>query len=247
MLTPFLFINKLYSLRYYPLLQATTAQQGGGGGAPAFQRTAPGPYRPGGSGSFGGRGGGRGGGGRGRGRGRFMPAPRPTVPMNDDIRAPEVRVISEDKEPLGVFNTDDAIVMARDAGVDLIMVVPDAVPPVCRLMEYSKYNYELLKAAKDAKKKQREAIIETKEVKLRPATDVHDYQTKMRAAQKFLAKGNRVKLIVQFKGREMEFKDIGREMFSRFFEDLGGEAEVAVEQAPQMQGRQMTMILSKKE
>lgn len=167
--------------------------------------------------------------------------------MNDDIRAPEVRVISEEKEPLGVFNTDDAIVMARDAGVDLIMVVPGAVPPVCRLMEYSKYNYELSKSAKDAKKKQREAIVETKELKLRPATDVHDYQTKMRAAQKFLGKGNRVKVIVQFKGREMEFKDIGREMFSRFLEDLGGEAEVSVDQKPQMQGRQMSMVLSKKE
>lgn len=166
--------------------------------------------------------------------------------MNEDIRYPEVRVVGEEKEALGVFSTSEALAMARQLGVDLILVVPDASPPVCRLMEYSKYNYELLKAAKDAKKKQREAMIETKEVKLRPATDVHDYQTKVRAASKFIAKGARVKLTVQFKGREMEFKDIGREMFTRFVEDLGGEAEISVEQPMQMQGRQMNMVVGPK-
>ena len=147
---------------------------------------------------------------------------------------------------MGVYSTEEALAIARDASVDLVMVVPDANPPVCRLIEYSKYNYELLKAAKDAKKKQREAIVETKEVKLRPATDVHDYQTKVRAASKFLSKGARVKLTVQFKGREMEFKEIGREMFARFVEDLGGDAEVSIEQPAQMQGRQMTMVLASK-
>ena len=227
-------------------LQATTARQGGGGGAPTFQRS---PNF--GGASFGGRGGGGGGGGGGgrfggRGRGRFQQPQRPSVPMNEDIRSPEVRLLGEEKEPLGVFSTDEALAMAREAGLDLILIVPDAQPPVCRLMLYSKFNYELVKAAKDAKKKQREAIIETKEVKLRPATDVHDYQTKVRAASKFLAKGARVKLIVQFKGREMEFKDIGREMFTRFLEDLGGVEEVSVEQQAMMQGRQMTMLLAPK-
>ena len=110
--------------------------------------------------------------------------------------------------------------------------------------EFSKYNYELIKAAKDAKKKQRENAVETKELKLRPATDVHDYQVKVRAAQKFLAKGDKVKLTLQFKGREMEFKDIGRQMFERFVEDMEGQA--AVEQPMQMQGRQMTMTIGPK-
>ena len=215
--------------------QVATAEQAG---APPFQRNYSSP-RPGGT-FFGG--GGRGGGRGGRGRGRGFPQQRPTVPMNDDIRFSEVRVVGEEKEPLGVFATEDALAMAREAGLDLILVVPDAQPPVCRLMEYSKYNYELLKAAQDAKKKQREAMIETKEVKMRPGTDVHDYQTKVRAAAKFIAKGARVKLTVQFKGREMEFKDIGREMFTRFVEDLGGEAEICVEQPAQMQGRAMTMV-----
>lgn len=166
--------------------------------------------------------------------------------MNEDIRVPEVRLLDEAKESLGVMATSEALVLARQAGVDLILMVPDASPPVCRLMDYSKYNYELLKAAKDAKKKQREAQIETKELKLRPATDVHDYQVKVRAASKFLSKGARVKLIVQFKGREMEFKDIGKEMFDRFLVDLGGEEVVAVEQSAQMQGRQMIMVVGPK-
>lgn len=166
--------------------------------------------------------------------------------MNDAIQASEVRVMTAQKDPLGVMSTREALQMARDEGVDLICVVPDAQPPVCRIMSLDKYNYEMSKAAKDAKKKQRESIIETKELKLRPSTDVHDYQVKVRAAEKFLSKGSRVKLTIQFKGREMEFKQIGREMFERFIEDLGGESSVSVEAGPQMQGRQMTMLVGPK-
>jgi translation initiation factor IF-3 len=170
----------------------------------------------------------------------------PSVPINEMIRAPEVRVVTALKEPLGVMPTLEALDLARREGVDLILVVADASPPVCRLMPLSKYNYELTKAAKDAKKRQREMQIETKELKLRPATDVHDYQVKVRAAQKFLSKGARVKLTVQFKGREMEFKGIGRELFDRFLEDLGGEEAISIESPAQMQGRQMNMVLSSK-
>eukprot|EP00889_Picochlorum_renovo_P003859 jgi/Picre1/30889/NNA_006248.t1 len=165
----------------------------------------------------------------------------------EEIDASEVRVIGEDKEPLGIMSRSEALQMAEDQEVDLILVVPGATPPVCRLIEYSKFNYEKTKAEKDAKKKQRENAIETKELKMRPGTDVHDYQVKVRAAQKFIDKGFRVKLTLQFRGREMEFKDIGREMFDRFVEDLGGPGEVSIEQAAKMQGRQMNMILAKKE
>lgn len=218
---------------------------GGGGDAPRtrnYATSAP-PSR--GPRPYGGGGGGRG--GRGGRYGNRQPYQRRnTVPMNEDIRFPEVRLIDDAKQPLGVVPISEALDMAKKADVDLILVVPDASPPVCRLIDFSKYNYELEKAAKDAKKKQREAQIETKELKLRPATDIHDYQVKVRAASKFLSKGARVKLVVQFKGREMEFKDIGREMFNRFFEDLGGSEMVSVEQAAQMQGRQMIMVIGPK-
>ncbi|KAL4419379.1 hypothetical protein ABPG77_002906 [Micractinium sp. CCAP 211/92] len=220
---------------------------------PAGQRPTgprPGGPRPGGGGGYnrsgsdsddrrggGGRGGNFQRGGRGGGRGQRNDG----VPMNENIRAPEVRVLAEDKTPLGVMPTSAALAEARALGVDMIMVVPDASPPVVRLMEFSKYNYELEKSAKEAKKKQRESVIETKELKLRPATDVHDYQVKVKAAQKFLGKGHRVKLTLQFRGREMEFQQIGREMFQRFVEDCG--PGTAIEQAAQMQGRQMSMVL----
>ena len=169
------------------------------------------------------------------------------VLMNEEIDAAEVRVIGEDKEPLGVMGIDEALRMAQDQEVDLLLVVPGASPPVCRLIEYSKFNYEKTKAEKDAKKKQRESVIETKELKMRPGTDVHDYQVRVRAAQKFIDKGFRVKLTLQFRGREMEFKEIGREMFDRFVEDLGGSEEVNIDSSPKMQGRQMLMVISKKQ
>eukprot|EP00887_Chlorella_sp_A99_P000501 scaffold17.g501.t1 len=182
---------------------------------------------------------------------RFRQSSEPSVPINESIRFPEVRVLGVDKSQLGVMAVEEARAAAAAAGVDLVLIVPDASPPVCRLIEYSKYKYELDKAVKDAKKKQRDAVVDTKELKLRPSTDVHDYQAggrvgvvKLRAAAKFLEKGQRVKLTLQFKGREMEFKQLGAEMFQRFIEDLGEDAAVA--QAPQMQGRQMNMVLEPK-
>lgn len=199
--------------------------------------------------------GGRGGGGRrpsggnrrGPQRGRNGPGEKREIPMNGEIEATEVRVIGEDKESLGVMSLTDALSLADDAGVDLLLVVADASPPVCRLLDYSKWKYEKTKADKDQKKRQREMQVETKELKMRPGTDVHDYQVKVRAARKFIDKGNRVKLTLQFRGREMEFKEIGREMFERFVEDLGGDAVVNIEAAAKMQGRQMNMVISKKE
>ena len=196
--------------------------------------------------------GGRGGGSRGGGRRPNRGPPkrqneRRDVLMNDEIDASEVRVVGEDKEALGIMGIGEALNLADEQGVDLLLVVPDASPPVCRLIEYSKFKYEKTKAEKDAKKKQRESVIETKELKMRPGTDVHDYQVKVRAAQKFIDKGFRVKLTLQFRGREMEFKEIGRQMFERFVEDLGGNSVVNVESEARMQGRQMLMVISKKE
>lgn len=180
---------------------------------------------------------------RGRGPPNKRGGDRRDVLMNEEISASEVRVIGEDKEALGVMGIGEALELAEDAGVDLLLVVPDASPPVCRLCEYSKYKYEKTKAEKDAKKKQRESVIEVKELKMRPGTDVHDYQVRVRAAQKFIDKNFRVKLTLQFRGREMEFKEIGREMFERFVEDLGGEAVVNIESPMRMQGRYVMFVV----
>jgi translation initiation factor IF-3 len=180
-----------------------------------------------------------GGGGRGRGGGR---PERPRGPLaNEDIRAPEVRLLGEDREALGVMPTEAALELAREAGLDLVLVVPDAQPPVARIIELSKLAYEAARAAKDAKKRQREAQVETKELKLRPGTDVHDYQVRLRAAQRFLEKGHRVKLVLQFRGREMQFRELGDEMFARMLADLGEAA--AVESPAAMQGRSLVMVL----
>lgn len=167
--------------------------------------------------------------------------------MNGEIDAKELRVIGEDKEPLGVMSLAEALDLADDAGVDLLLVVPDAIPPVARLLDYSKWAYEKKKAEKEQKKRQRESQIETKELKMRPGTDEHDYQVRVRAARRFLSKGMRVKCTLQFRGREMEFKELGSQMFARFVDDLGGEAAVVIESAAKMQGRQMNMIISMKE
>jgi len=134
--------------------------------------------------------------------------------------------------------------MAQEADVDLVLITPDADPPVVRLVEYSKYKYELEKNKKTQQKKQRESKVDIKELKMRPNTDVHDYQVRLRSARKFLEKGNKVKLTISFRGREMSFKDESRKTFEGFMQDLG---ELAVpEGGPQMQGRNMSMIIAPK-
>lgn len=142
----------------------------------------------------------------------------------------QVRLINTDKEMIGIVTREEALRMADELQVDVICISPDADPPVCRLLEYSKYRYELEKASKEAKKKQKagqyvehtviapslhntpSCSVDIKELKMRPNTDVHDYQVRLRAAEKFIAKGNKVKLSLQFRGREMEFRDIGKEL-----------------------------------
>lgn len=123
--------------------------------------------------------------------------------MNEAIRVPEVRVIGEEREPMGVMSTSQARSMAEELGVDLIMVTPDADPPVCRLVEWSKLKFEKAKAQKETRRKQREGVQDTKELKMRPSTDVHDYQVRLRQAQKFIEKNNKVRLVIQVISRPL--------------------------------------------
>jgi len=149
-------------------------------------------------------------------------------------------VVNEDGEQVGVMPTKDALQMAGDAGVDLVEVAPNAKPPVCRLMDYGKYQYQQQKRRQESKKKQ--VQIQLKEVKLRPKTDEHDLTTKIGHARRFLAKGDRVKVTVFFRGREIVHKEYGEELLKRFENELAEEAKI--EQAPKMEGRTMFMLLS---
>ncbi len=156
------------------------------------------------------------------------------------IRGPEVRLVAEDGAQAGVMNTQDALSKAEEAGLDLVEVAPDAKPPVCRIMDYGKYKYLMSKKAHESKKKQ--TIIHVKEVKLRVKTDEHDLQFKVRNAKKFLSHGDKVKVTLMFRGREITHPELGRSKLVRVGEAL---KEVGtVEQRPKLEGRNMTMLLS---
>ncbi|DBA87826.1 hypothetical protein WJX77_000603 [Trebouxia sp. C0004] len=244
-------------------LQTVTSRLGGDGGGtagPSRPSRPSAPSRGGGGGRGGGRGGGGnqgsrqpmrggyGGGNRGnsngsnRGRGGMRNAPEPRVIANRMIQSDQVRLLAENKDMLGVMFLDEAIDAAESEGLDVVLVSPDADPPVCRLMDASKHKYELEKQDKESKKKQREARQDVKELKVRPGTDVHDYEVRLRAAQKFLAKGDKVKFSLQFRGREMQFQEEGSKMFQRFMADLKDDA--LIESQPCMQGRTMFMIMA---
>ena len=158
---------------------------------------------------------------------------------NNRINAMEVQVISSDGKNLGVLQTKDAIQIAKDEGLDLIEISPNAKPPVCKIIDIGKYKYDLQKKANKAKKKQK--VVELKEIKLRPVTDVHDYNFKIKNAQKFLTKGDKVKFTVRFKGREMQHHYLGMKLLKRIEENL---KEVGkLELSPKFEGRQMTMVI----
>jgi translation initiation factor IF-3 len=162
--------------------------------------------------------------------------------VNERIRIKEVRVISQDGTQLGILPIEQALHAAYEQHLDLVEVAPEARPPVCRIMDYGKYRYEQAKKAREAKKKQ--TIIELKEIKLRPKTEEHDFQFKARHAERFLKEGNKAKITMMFRGREMIRMDRGKAVLDRFVEAL---KEVAVvEQAPKVEGRNMTMILAPK-
>jgi len=194
------------------------------------------------------RGRGRRGGGRGRGRGRGRRGGRVAMdrgPLrNEDIDLPEVRVIDDaTKEVIGVMSSDEALDVAEEAGLDLVLMSPEADPPVCRLMNYSKYKYEQEKKQRETRKRAAATKVELKELKMRYNIDVHDYGVRLKAAKKFLDGGDRVKVICQFRGRENEFRDLGRDMFVRFVEDVGLDLGT-MEGNPSMEGNRMVMTIA---
>ena len=158
---------------------------------------------------------------------------------NNRINSPEVQVISSKGENLGILNTNEAISMAKEEGLDLIEIAPNAKPPVCKIIDIGKYKYDAQKKANKAKKKQKK--IELKEIKLRPVTEIHDYQFKIRNAQKFLAKGDKVKFTIKFKGRELQHSHLGDELMNRIKEDT---KEIGkIEMQPKFDSKQMIMVI----
>ena len=162
--------------------------------------------------------------------------------INEQIRDKEVRVIGEDGEQLGIMSSRDAMKLAEEAGVDLVKIAPTAKPPVCRSVDYGKFRYEQTRKEKDAKKKQK--VMEVKEIRLSPNIDTNDLNTKTNAARKFLSKGDKVKVTLRFRGREMAHMASSKHILDDFAEVL---ADIAViDNAPKVEGRSMTMFLTQK-
>ena len=162
--------------------------------------------------------------------------------INEQIRDREVRLIGADGEQLGIVSSREAQKIADEAGLDLVKIAPNAKPPVCKLVDYGKYKYELVRKEKEAKKKQR--TIEVKEVRLSPNIDVNDLNTKCNAARKFIEKGDKVKVSLRFRGREMAHIDSSKHILEDFAEKLSDIA--VVDKAPKLEGRSMTMFLTEK-
>ncbi|MCR6626723.1 MAG: translation initiation factor IF-3 [Pseudoxanthomonas sp.] len=161
---------------------------------------------------------------------------------NHEIRVPRVRVIGSDGEMIGVLSRDEALAKAEDEGLDLVEIQPNAEPPVCKIMDFGKFKFEMQKKANEAKKKQKQ--VEIKELKFRPVTDEGDYQIKMRNIRRFLEEGDKVKVNIRFRGREMSHQELGREMAARIEAELGD--EIVIESRPRLEGRQMVMMIAPK-
>jgi translation initiation factor IF-3 len=173
-------------------------------------------------------------------RSRRIPEPRTRT--NERIRAREIRVIDETGQQLGILPPQDALAIARQKGLDLVEVSPSAQPPVCRIMDFGKYQYQMEKKAREARKHQRNIVI--KEVKFRPNTDDHDYEFKKNNVLRFLGDGDKVKAVVQFRGREITHRDIGQQLMDRLLGDVTPAANV--EYRPRMEGNALTAILAPK-
>jgi len=170
----------------------------------------------------------------------FQRRTKPKGPkINEKIRALEVQVISSDGKNLGTLGIKEAIEIAKKEDLDLIEISPKANPPVCKIIDIGKYKYDLQKKANKAKKKQK--IINLKEIKLRPVTEIHDYNFKIKNAQRFLEKGDKVKFTVKFKGREMQHTNLGNELMQRIINDTASLGKVEVH--PKLEGRQIIMIV----
>ena len=170
------------------------------------------------------------------------PPVRDDRPINEMIQAAEVRLIGAEGEQIGVVTRDDALDRAANLGLDLVIVADNADPPVCKIMDYGKFKYEEQKKKNEARKKQK--TIDVKEIKLRPNIDSHDYDVKMRSMVKFLGDGDKVKVTMRFRGREMAHQNLGLDVLHRVRDDL--EELSKIEQFPKMEGRQMVMVLSPK-
>ena len=158
---------------------------------------------------------------------------------NNRIMSQEVQVISSDGKNLGILNTQEAINMAKNEGLDLIEIAHNAKPPVCKIMDMGKFKYDAQKKANKAKKKQKK--VELKEIKLRPVTEIHDYSFKIKNAQKFLSKGDKVKFTIKFKGRELQHSNLGHELMDKIKTDI--EKLGKVELQPKFEGKQMIMVI----
>jgi len=170
----------------------------------------------------------------------FQKRTRPKGPKaNERIRALHVQVISSDGKNLGTLSTQEAISIAKEEGLDLIEISPNANPPVCKIIDIGKYKYDQQKKAHKAKKKQK--VMNLKEIKLRPVTEIHDYNFKIKNAQKFLTKGDKVKFTVQFRGREMQHTNLGYELMQRITDDTASLGKIEVK--PKFEGRQIIMII----
>ena len=173
------------------------------------------------------------------------PPQRDTGPrVNDRIRSPEIRLIGADGENVGVVTPARAMAMAEEAGLDLVEISPNAEPPVCKIMDFGKFKYEQQKREAEARKKQH--IIEIKEIKFRPGTDKHDYDVKMRSVLKFLGEGDKVKVTLRFRGREMAHQQLGLELLNRVADDVIAEEAGKLESFPKLEGRQMVMMIGPK-
>ena len=162
--------------------------------------------------------------------------------LNEEIRDKEIRLIGETGEQLGIMSSQEALRLAEERNLDLVKISPNAVPPVCKLMDYGKYRFEQTKREKEARKNQR--VVEVKEIRMSPSIDVNDFNVKLRNAQKFLADGNRCKITVRFRGREMAHTNIGQDLLLKFAESCGETA--VMDKSPKLEGRHMSIFLSPK-
>lgn len=173
---------------------------------------------------------------------RCFPISSKELQINEEIRDREVRVIGPDGAQLGIMSSHDAVEIAIEKNLDLVKIAPAAIPPVCRIMDYGKYRFEQAKREKEAKKNQR--VVEIKEIRLSLGIDTHDFETKVNHAQRFLKEGNKVKVSIRFRGREMGHPEIGLEIMNKFAEacsEIG-----SVEKPPKLEGRNMLMFLASK-
>jgi translation initiation factor IF-3 len=160
--------------------------------------------------------------------------------INDEIRIPQVQLVDAEGQNRGVVDTEEALHLAEEAGLDLVEISPNSHPPVVKILDYGKYKFQAQKKAAEARKKQK--TVEVKEIKMRPSIDTHDYDVKMRAARRFLDEGDKVKMTLRFRGREMAHQELGLQLLFRVRDDLTDQAKV--ESEPRLEGRQMIMILA---